>query len=127
MGVSWVVRKHDNFGLILICKLGLNLYRILSDFVKQTQKLGFGLDLLPEQSKNDVLFAALFHNFIVIVDVDEIASFAVQTTTIFFEILALLGFVFIVYLVIFEELVRAMGKFAASFVGAEPIVHIAAA
>jgi hypothetical protein len=58
---------------------------------------------------------------------NEITPFAVQTTTIFLEIFTQLSFVFFVYLIIFEELMRTMSKFTPIFVRAEPKVHIATA
>lgn len=57
----------------------------------------------------------------------EVAALAVHTTTVFFEILALLRFVFVVQLVVFEQLVRSMGEFAALLVRTKTELHVASA
>ena len=55
----------------------------------------------------------------------EVTALAIHTATQFLEILAFLRFVFVVELVVFEELVRAMCKFATLFVGTKTELHIA--
>jgi len=56
--------------------------------------------------------------------VDEIASFPVHTTTVLLEILAFFCFVFVVELVVFQQLVRTVREFAAFLVWAKSKFHV---
>lgn len=63
----------------------------------------------------------------VVQSVDEIAAISVHTPIIVLKILALFCFVFIICLMVFEQLVRAMSKFASFLIRAKAILHISPA
>jgi hypothetical protein len=55
---------------------------------------------------------------------NEIAPFSVHTTTVLLEILAFFCFVFVVDLVVFQQLVRPVREFTAFFVRAKSKLHV---
>jgi hypothetical protein len=92
--------------------------------LEQPQQLGLISGLFPNQPQNNVLLDGVFSGFAVVVRMNEIAPFAVHTTTVLLEVLAFLGFVLVVHLVVFEELVRPVREFAAFFVGTKAKFHV---
>lgn len=58
-------------------------------------------------------------------DVYKVTAFAVHTTTVLFEILALFCFVFVVQLIVLEQLVRPVCEFATHLVGTKTELHVA--
>ena len=54
---------------------------------------------------------------------DEIAPLAVHAAVVLFEVLAVFRLVFVVHLVVLQQLVRTVREFATAFVGTEAVVH----
>lgn len=55
--------------------------------------------------------------------VDEVASESINAEVMLAEILALLGFVLDVGLIVFQELVASVCKFASLLIGTKPAFH----
>jgi len=55
--------------------------------------------------------------------VDEIASFAIHAAVVLLEVLALFGLVFVVKLVIFQQLVGSVSEFASCLIGTNSKIH----
>jgi hypothetical protein len=61
-----------------------------------------------------------------LMSVDEIASFSVHAAVVLLEILALLRFVLVVHLVVLQQLMGPVCKFAPCLIGTESEIHEAA-
>jgi hypothetical protein len=80
----------------------------------------------PDHSQLDVCSAGA-RVFKEVMGVDEVAAIAVHAVVVVLEVVALLGLVLHVDVVILEELVRTMCKFASFLIRAESVLHVPAA